>query len=209
MPSLSLCRTVAVPNPEQDSQSQAGFGSESLSHMLELARKRELPPYLEKKVAMMCSKAPEYDEKLKSESHTHTQRHTCTCTHAHIHTHMHTWVPSTPFRPDEAWHYAACALATPSCSVCAGMCEADSVFVFESEFESCSVHAGLPGPCQGGECEELPTDFMGPQHRQRGLRGVCVCVCVCVCVSGSAVWLVYNQTRNTWQPAQPPPCRIF
>ena len=62
---MLLCRYVAVPEPSHDLQSQEGAGSESLSHMLELARKRELPPYLEKKVSIMSTKLPEYDANLK------------------------------------------------------------------------------------------------------------------------------------------------
>lgn len=57
---------VVVPEPNAGLQSQEGVGSESLSHMLEMARKRELPPYLEKKVAIMSTKSPEYDERTKA-----------------------------------------------------------------------------------------------------------------------------------------------
>ncbi len=59
---------VAVPSPAAGGADAHHHheGGDSLSHALELARRRELPPAAEKKVAIMCTKAPEWDESIKA-----------------------------------------------------------------------------------------------------------------------------------------------
>ena len=57
---------VMLPLPEIGWQPSSPDGSDSLSNSLELAKRRELPPFLERKVAVMCTKQPEYDESLKA-----------------------------------------------------------------------------------------------------------------------------------------------
>ena len=56
---------VVLPMPDSGWQPTEVNGKDSLSNSLELARHRELPPYLERKMAMMCTKPPEYDESIK------------------------------------------------------------------------------------------------------------------------------------------------
>eukprot|EP00197_Chlamydomonas_leiostraca_P007276 CAMPEP_0202868270 /NCGR_PEP_ID=MMETSP1391-20130828/10614_1 /ASSEMBLY_ACC=CAM_ASM_000867 /TAXON_ID=1034604 /ORGANISM="Chlamydomonas leiostraca, Strain SAG 11-49" /LENGTH=428 /DNA_ID=CAMNT_0049548413 /DNA_START=313 /DNA_END=1599 /DNA_ORIENTATION=- len=57
---------VVVPIPGADWSPSDAAASESLSNCLEMARRKELPPYLEKKLAMLSTKPPEYDESLKA-----------------------------------------------------------------------------------------------------------------------------------------------
>jgi hypothetical protein len=57
---------VMLPLPEIGWQPSSPDGSDSLSNSLDLAKRRELPPFLERKVAVMCTKNPEYDESLKA-----------------------------------------------------------------------------------------------------------------------------------------------
>jgi hypothetical protein len=56
---------VMVPVPESDWQPSAQDGSDSLSNLLELAKIRELPPHMERNVAIMSTKAPEYSKAVK------------------------------------------------------------------------------------------------------------------------------------------------
>lgn len=72
-----MCRYVILPTPGHDrlSASIGGTGShmpgsEVLSHCLEKARQKELPPYLERKFCMARTKLPEWDERLKGELRT-------------------------------------------------------------------------------------------------------------------------------------------
>lgn len=55
-----------LPLPEAQWQPSAPDGSDSLSNSLEMARHKELPPYLERKMAMLCTKPCEWDENLKA-----------------------------------------------------------------------------------------------------------------------------------------------
>lgn len=59
----NLAFGLALSNPS--SPPPPAGSSESLSGALELARKRELPPYLERKLALLATKAPEYDPNLE------------------------------------------------------------------------------------------------------------------------------------------------
>ena len=56
---------VVLPMPDSGWQPTEVNGKDSLSNSLELARHKELPPYLERKMAMLCTKPPEYDESIK------------------------------------------------------------------------------------------------------------------------------------------------
>lgn len=56
---------VVLPMPDSGWQPTEVNGKDSLSNSLELARHKELPPYLERKMAMMCTKPPEFDESIK------------------------------------------------------------------------------------------------------------------------------------------------
>ncbi|GAX73981.1 hypothetical protein CEUSTIGMA_g1431.t1 [Chlamydomonas eustigma] len=56
---------VIVPMPETQWQPTAPDGSDSLSNSLELAKRRELAPHMERKISTLCSKPPEYDESIK------------------------------------------------------------------------------------------------------------------------------------------------
>jgi hypothetical protein len=69
-PSSYMRRYVTVPTPPssgQASHSPSEATLDSLSHAMDMARRRELPPYLESKLSMMVSKQPYYDEKMKCE----------------------------------------------------------------------------------------------------------------------------------------------
>ena len=57
---------VMVPLPEVGWQPSAPDGADSLSNSLELAKRHEMPPYLERKVAVLATKAPEYDDSIKA-----------------------------------------------------------------------------------------------------------------------------------------------
>lgn len=57
---------MSVPLPETDWQPTQADGSDSLINCLELARKRELPPFLEKKLVMLANKPPEWDDNIKA-----------------------------------------------------------------------------------------------------------------------------------------------
>lgn len=54
-----------MPSPDTDWQPSAPDESDSLSNCLELAKRKELPPYLERKLALLTTKPPEYDDNLK------------------------------------------------------------------------------------------------------------------------------------------------
>ena len=56
---------TTMPLPEAQWQPSASDGSDSLSVCLEQARRKELPQKLERKMAMLCTKPPEYDENVK------------------------------------------------------------------------------------------------------------------------------------------------
>ncbi len=64
----SINRPAALPLCAACLCAQDRVGMESLSNALELARRRELPPHLEKRVSVMCTKSPEYDPNLKGET---------------------------------------------------------------------------------------------------------------------------------------------
>eukprot|EP00195_Chlamydomonas_chlamydogama_P011442 CAMPEP_0202901248 /NCGR_PEP_ID=MMETSP1392-20130828/14147_1 /ASSEMBLY_ACC=CAM_ASM_000868 /TAXON_ID=225041 /ORGANISM="Chlamydomonas chlamydogama, Strain SAG 11-48b" /LENGTH=473 /DNA_ID=CAMNT_0049587785 /DNA_START=24 /DNA_END=1445 /DNA_ORIENTATION=+ len=57
---------VVLPLPDLEWQPSSPDGTDSLSNALEMARRKELPPYLEKNLAMLSTKPPEYDEALKA-----------------------------------------------------------------------------------------------------------------------------------------------
>lgn len=57
---------IISPIPGSEWTPSDASASQSLSHCLEMARNKELPPYLEKKLAMMTTKSPEYDEHMKA-----------------------------------------------------------------------------------------------------------------------------------------------
>lgn len=57
---------MAVPVPEVNWQPTQSDGSDSLVNCLELARTRELPPFLEKKLVLLANKPPEWDDNLRA-----------------------------------------------------------------------------------------------------------------------------------------------
>ncbi|KAL6764994.1 tubby C-terminal-like domain-containing protein [Haematococcus lacustris] len=57
---------VVLPLPEVDWHSPDSGAQESLSNSLELAKRRELSPHIERKVAMLSTKPPEWDEHMKA-----------------------------------------------------------------------------------------------------------------------------------------------
>lgn len=57
---------VVVPVPEADWAPSDPSDADSLSNCLEAARRKELPPYIEKKLSMLSTKPPEWDENMKA-----------------------------------------------------------------------------------------------------------------------------------------------